>query len=200
MEINGAMLKQKRRERNLSLEYIAKYLDISKSTLSRMERGEIKKISEERLQKLGEVLEVECDLLLNMDTSNCMKPILGVVKAGYDMFAYENILGYEEVTKAEGTRGDFFLRVQGDSMVNFRIYDGDLVFVKACDDVDSGSIAIVLISGDEATVKRVVKKQDMLILEAGNPLYENRYFTKEEVEELPVRIRGKVLFTKVAFH
>ena len=56
-----------------------------------------------------------------------------------------------------------------------------------------------MIGDDEVTVKKIIKKPDMLILEATNPQVENRYFTKEEVEYLPVRIIGKVVYTKTYF-
>jgi repressor LexA len=84
-------------------------------------------------------------------------------------------------------------------MVNARICEGDLLYVKSCSDVESGQIAIILIGDDEATVKRVIKKNNLLILEAANSQVENRYFTPQEVEELPVRIIGRVLYNKVKF-
>lgn len=52
---------------------------------------------------------------------------------------------------------------------------------------------------EEATVKKVIWKDDFMILEAGNPLVENRYFTKKEIQELPVQIIGKVVFSKTYF-
>jgi hypothetical protein len=61
------------------------------------------------------------------------------------------------------------------------------------------SIAIILIGDNEATVKRVIKKEHLLILEAANPNVENMYFTEKDVEELPVRIIGKVLYNKIRF-
>ncbi len=115
------------------------------------------------------------------------------------MYAEENIMGYEEVSEDEGRQGDFYLRVSGDSMVNARICDGDLLYVKSCSDVESGQIAIVLIGDNEATVKRVIKKDHLLILEAANPNVENRYFNEKDIEELPVRIIGRVLYNKVRF-
>ena len=69
---------------------------------------------------------------------------------------------------------------------------------KKCTHVESGTIAIVMIQ-EEATVKKVIWKDDFMILEAGNPLVENRYFTKKEIQELPVQIIGKVVFSKTYF-
>lgn len=78
------------------------------------------------------------------------------------------------------------------------IMDGSLVLVQQRDHVENGDIGVVLV-GDEVTVKRVVFKKDMLILEAANPDVENRYFTSKEVKDLPVRIIGKVISVKTYF-
>ena len=125
------------------------------------------------------------------------KPIVGVVKAGYDSFANQDIEGYEEVSKNDYDRGDYYLRVKGDSMIGSRIYEGDLILVQKTSDVQSGELGVVMINGDEATVKRIIKKESMLILEASNPKVETRYFTADEVENLPVRIIGKVINVKM---
>lgn len=186
-----------RKQTGVSLEFIAKKVGVSKSTVSRWASGDIRKVQTETVEKLSFLLGKDVKSLL--EATDYSKPILGIVKAGYNLFSEQNILGYEEVTPAEYHKGDYYLRVVGDSMTGARIYDGDLIYVKRCDDVNSGDIAVVLINGDEATVKRIIKKDDLLILEASNPSYENRYFTKKEVEELPVRIIGKVLHTKIVF-
>lgn len=88
-----------------------------------------------------------------------IKPILGYVKAGYDLYAEENLLGYEEVSKCDAGLGDYYLKVQGDSMNGSRIYDGDLVYVKSCQDVKSGDLAVVLIDGQEVTIKKSLRKR-----------------------------------------
>ena len=75
------------------------------------------------------------------------------------------------------------------------IYDGDLVYVKKCDTVQSGQIAIVMIE-EEATIKKVYFKDDLMILEPANSKYESKFFTMKEVEETPVRIIGLVRFIR----
>ena len=92
-----------------------------------------------------------------------------------------------------------FLKVRGNSMINAGIRDGDLLFVRACSQVQSGEIAVVLISDEEATVKKVILKDDLMVLEAANPEVENRYFTRDEVRALPVRIIAKAVFSKTYF-
>lgn len=197
--LQSKIIKERKQQLNLTIDDMAQALNVSRPTICRWLSGDTKKITASKLEKLAEVLQTTHDHLMGKDASSRMKPILGIVKAGYDMFAEENILGYEEVTEKESTRGDFYLKVCGDSMTGSRIYDGDLIYVQACNDVDSGQIGVVLINGDEATVKKIIKKDDMLILEASNPTVENRYFSRKEVEELPVRIIGRVLHTKVSF-
>ena len=66
--------------------------------------------------------------------------MLGTIKAGYDMFADQQLLGYEPVSEQEAASGDFFLKVRGNSMINAGIRDGDLLFVRACSQVQSGEM------------------------------------------------------------
>lgn len=72
--------------------------------------------------------------------------------------------------------------------------EGDVVIVRRQDDVESGDVAIVLVNGNEATVKRVKKQEDGITLIATNTsVYEPHYYSNKEIEELPVRILGKVV-------
>lgn len=193
------IIKQRKKQLKLKIDDIVDYVGVSRPTVCRWLAGTTQRITPEKLTRLAEILQTTPDHLNGNDDVSVMKPILGVVKAGYNMFAEENILGYEEVSQQEARLGDFYLRVQGDSMVGARIYEGDLLYVQACSDVESGQIAIVLINDNEATVKRVIKKENMLILEASNPTVENRYYTAKEVEEIPIRIIGRVIHNKVIF-
>ena len=190
------IIKEYKNNTGVSFEYIAKKVGVTKSTVSRWASGEIKKVKEETLNNLSELLGKDVKTLISENIYR--KPIFGYVKAGYDMFAEQNILGYEEVSSAEMKTGDYYLKVKGDSMINSRICDGDLVFIKKCDDVNSGEIAVVLVE-NEVTIKKVIKKEGLLILESSNPNYENRYFSNDEVINMPVKIIGKVLHTKIIF-
>lgn len=123
-------------------------------------------------------------------------PILGAVHAGMPALAVENIEGYETVDASEisACHEYFYLRVQGDSMINARIYPNDLVFVRKQDDVESGDIAVVIIDNESATLKRVLKKDGLLILQAENPAYAPMIFSPAELSRL--HIVGKVLHVK----
>ena len=184
-------------ENDLNHAQLAKIIGVSTSTLYRWIGGESTDLKKSTLQKLSRVLGYDVERLLHEETSS-LNPILGTVKAGYDLFAQELIEGYVEVNGKDAPRGDYFLRIQGDSMEGSHIYDGDLVFVRQCDTVEDGKIAVVLV-GDEATVKKVRYKNDLMILEASNPKYEPKYFTPQEIAEIPVRILGQVRFVRTDF-
>ena len=175
---------------------VANKVGVSLSTYYRWINGESTKLKRNTIERLSDVLE--CDIDSVIEETNRIKPILGKVKAGYDLIAQQDIEGYVELGKADAQKGDYFLRVKGDSMEGSHIYDGDLLYVQICSEVPSGSIAVVLV-GDEATVKKVKYKNDLMILEASNPKYEARYFTVQEVETIPVRIIGIVRFVRTDF-
>lgn len=121
-------------------------------------------------------------------------PVLGRVVAGIPIEAIEEIIDWEEIPQRMAASGKFFaLRVCGHSMEP-RILEGDVVIVRQQEDVDSGDIAIVMVNGDEATVKRVKKQEDGITLIATNTsVYEPHFYSNQEIRDLPVRILGKVV-------
>lgn len=183
-------------QNNFSHAEVANRVGVSLSTYYRWLTGESTKLKKGTIEKLGEVLD--CDIEQVLEETNRIKPILGRVKAGYDMYADQDIEGYVELGKADAAKGDYFLRVKGDSMEGSHIYDGDLIFVEKTDYVKSGSIAVVMID-EEVTVKKVIYKNDLMILEASNPKYESKYFTLAEVEEKKVKVIGLVRFVRTDF-
>lgn len=129
---------------------------------------------------------------------NCRKiariPLLGRVAAGIPIEAIENIEDYEEmyIPALEDPHDYFALRIVGHSMEP-RIWDGDVVIVHKQSDVDSGQIAVVLVNGDDATVKQIKKSDAGLTLIGLNPtVYSPHFYTADEVNHLPVRILGAV--------
>ena len=85
------------------------------------------------LKQISEIFNVDVDHLLNLNlrTNQVAVPILGEVKAGYDSYAIEDIYGYEYCSNQEHGAGEYFyLKVKGDSMVDLRICEGDIVYVK----------------------------------------------------------------------
>lgn len=118
-------------------------------------------------------------------------PMLGNVACGEPVFANEEHDAYIDVDL--DIAADFCLTVKGDSMINARIFDGDILFVKKQDTVNDGEIAVVLIE-DEATVKRVYydKENNILTLMPENPIHKPMRFEGEKLNQ--IRILGKIVF------
>ena len=117
-------------------------------------------------------------------------PIVGRVQAGEPILALENIEGYINFDRSMVSSEDvFLLRVQGESMIEAHIQDGDFALVKPQKDAENGEIVVVLIE-DEATIKRIFKKRDLLRLEPANPQMEPIVVRKGEKK---VAIVGKVI-------
>lgn len=118
-------------------------------------------------------------------------PLLGTIACGEPILAAENLDG--EVAMPEHVVADFALRCKGDSMIEARIFDGDIVYIRQQPTVNNGEIAAVLI-GDEATLKRVYVHPDKLVLSPANHNYEPFIYVGEEISS--IRILGKaVAFT-----
>lgn len=129
----------------------------------------------------------------------CIIPVLGRVVAGIPTDAVEEIIDYEEISEAMASQGEFFaLQVKGDSM-SPKFTAGDVVIVRKQEDVDNGDIAIMLINGDEATIKRVQKFNGGINLIPTNQAYPVLTYTNKEIEELPVRCLGKVVELRAKF-
>jgi repressor LexA len=123
-------------------------------------------------------------------------PIIGRVKAGEPILAVENIEGYINLDRSLVSSEDvFLLRVQGDSMIDAHIQDGDFALVKPQPNAENGEIVVALIE-DEATIKRIFKKRDLIRLEPANPHLEPIIVKKGEKK---VAIVGKVvgIFRKI---
>lgn len=117
-------------------------------------------------------------------------PIIGRVRAGEPILAVENIEGYINLDRNLASSGDvFLLRVQGDSMIDAHIQDGDFAMVKPQPNAENGEIVVALIE-DEATIKRIFKKRDLIRLEPANPKMESIVVKKGEKR---VIIVGKVV-------
>ncbi len=181
---------------DLSHQEMAKLLCVSLSTYYRWLNGESTNIKKSKIESLSNLLNLDVEEVL--EENKRLKPIIGITKAGYNLEAFEDIDGYIELGKADAQNGDYFLRVEGDSMEGSHIYDGDLLYVQQCNMVKNGQIAIVMI-GNESTVKKVFFQNDMIILEASNSKYPARVFSKQEIEELPIRIIGLVRFVRTDF-
>ena len=195
-------LKYLRTARGENLEKVAEYLNVSIQTISNYE-NEKRDMTPDTIIKLAEYFGVSTDYILgksnnrNNDIAVSKIPILGTVKAGYDWLAEENIIDYITLKENIPNVDEYYaLRITGDSMLPL-LAEGDLVIVHDQDDVESGQTAVVLINGEEATVKKVVKTNEGIELHAMNPYYPVKKFTFEDMQKIPVKIIGRVREAKI---
>lgn len=182
----GERIKKRRQELNLSVEDIAKVLNKNRATVYRYESDEIENMPTSVLEPLSKILNTTPAYLMGWEDENSdpilenipgiitpvkLKkiPILGTIACGKPILAEENYDGYFMIDE-NLPYSDFVLRAKGDSMIDANIHEGDLVFFRKQNDVDNGTIAAVLID-DEATLKRVNKSNDTLILQPCNTNY-----------------------------
>lgn len=181
--------------RNLTQKDLAQAIEVSSSTLNDWVTG--KKLPRmDKIDKLCSFFHCTRSDLLDVATrAKAVKiPVLGTVVAGLPMEAVENIVDYEEINPNVAAGGSYFaLRIKGRSMEP-RICEGDVVIVRKQSDVESGDVAIVLVNGNEATVKRVKKTEEGIILIANNmDVYSPHFYSNKEIRELPVQVIGKVV-------
>lgn len=194
--------------RNLKQADLARGLGVSEATISKWLSGK----SSPRMKKIDDIckiLDVKREDLLyehdfveeepiaasNLYTATIREfPLLGTIAAGQPIFAEETVP--VPISGAVGIDADFCLKVQGDSMINAKINDSDIVFIRKQSMVEDGEIAAVLISelyGDTATLKRVYydKEENKIQLIAENPKYPPLTFSGEKLND--IRILGKAV-------
>lgn len=118
-------------------------------------------------------------------------PVLGKVPAGVPIEAIQDILGYEEIPASMLKSGNnyFALKIDGDSMYpDYKT--GDIIIIKQQNDCNSGDDCVVMVNGDDATFKRVIKQEKSIILKPLNNNYEPYYFNEYEILTKPVKIIG----------
>ena len=126
-------------------------------------------------------------------------PVLGRVAAGIPINMVTDIIDQEQITEEMAASGEYFaLQIHGDSMEP-RMKDGDVVIVRQQEDAESGEVVIATINGDDATCKRLRKYAEGIMLLSTNPAYEPMTFTNHDIEELPVKILGKVVELRAKF-
>lgn len=195
------LIRNRRKELNITLEEIGEYVGVSKATVQRWETGGIANMRRDRIKKLCEILQIEPQQLIGAEEKPLFAkiPVFGSVAAGVPITAQENITGYEEVPSAWAENDTLFaLELKGDSMEP-RMLSGDVVIVRKQEDIQSGEIAIVMVGDEEATCKKVAKHPDGIVLIANNPKYQPVFYTTAEIEQLPVRILGRVIELRVRF-
>lgn len=208
----GDIIYEYRKARGMSMDKFAELSGISKGYISMLERNQTQRGEEpspsfEMYRNVARTIGIDVDELIRMvegkilladmpenifDLPESYKvPLVGTIACGQPILAVEEV--DETIDVPDCLNADFALRCKGDNMINARIFDGDIVYVKKQHTVESGEIAAVLIN-DEATLKRVVIYDDHISLAPENPLYKPIVLWGEEMND--VIILGKaVAFT-----
>ena len=192
-------LKMLRNKKRLSQAKLADELGVSASTVAMWESGEREPKNYETLELIADYFNVNMEVLLTGKLSPTKIPVLGRVIAGIPIEAVEEIIDYEEIPQSMAKNGEYFaLQIKGDSMEP-KFSAGDVVIVRKQEDVDNGDIAIVLVNGNEATVKKIRKFDGGINLIPTNSNYDVITYTTAQIEQLPVRIIGKVVELRAKF-
>lgn len=186
------------KQRGLSLLDVASESGVSKSTLYDWKKG-IREPKKDNISKIAICYGVplsyffEDDDLFHLEPESVKIKVLGTVPAGVPIDAVEDIIGEETISMNMARTGEYFgLRIKGDSMEP-RFLSGDVVIVRQQDDVESGQTAIIIVNGGEATCKKVEKYENGIMLVPLNKKYEEKFYSNEDIEKLPVRIIGRVV-------
>lgn len=202
-----SILKELRISSHQTQQQIADLLGITRAAYTNIENGK-RGCDADNLVTLARHYGVSTDYLLGRTdysdipaptTKGKWIPVLGCVQAGIPIEAVEDIIGYEEISNEMAQSGDYFaLRIRGDSMEP-RMHEGDVVIVRKQDDAETGDVCVVMVNGDDATVKRIKKSPEGLFLIANNPAFEPMFFSNREIDELPVQVIGKVVELRAKF-
>lgn len=193
-------IKYLRTQRNMLQSDLAEALGYkSKATICRWENGETYPRARQQ-EQLSKLFDVSIDDLMHADLQRPTKapsavriPILGRVPAGIPIEAITDVEGWEEIPQAMTTGGReyFALRVTGDSMIP-KYVDGDIIIVRIQPDCDSGQDCVAYVNGYDATLKRIIKREGLVILQPINPKYEPLIYAADDPVN-PVTIAGVVV-------
>ncbi len=203
----GHRIKQRREELGISQEELARRMGYkNRSTIAKIE-GEVNDLSQSKVRAFAQVLDTTPAYLMGWEgaspaqepTTGAVIPVRGRVAAGLPITAVEEVIDYEEIPQKMALSGEYIaLKIKGDSMEP-KMSEGDVVIVRLQPDVENGETAVVLVNGDDATVKKVKKIPGGLLLVPNNPTYDPIFYSYEEIEQLPVEIVGKVVELRAKF-
>lgn len=202
----GERIKQLRLEHQWTQEYVCEKLNISSGALSRYETGMYEPKSLELVKDFAKLFDVSTDYLLGKSdvrnpekTSNIsdkiyMCPVYGQIPAGEPNWAEECVEGRlpldPNLMNIVDPEECYFLRVNGESM-NKIIKNGAYALIRKADWVENGDIAVVLVNGYDATLKKFTRNNDVVVLEpmSNDPTFQTQIYTKDT----PIKIIGKYI-------
>ena len=206
MDINkyiGNKIRNFREQKNLTQEEVAEYLNTTPQTISRYEIGD-RKTNQDILFKLAEYFKISINEFfpplnfanaISIDiNSNIIKiPVYGTIKAGIPIESQSDIIEYVDIPEEwlKGGKKFYGLKISGDSMFP-KYSENDTVIFEQNDDIESynGKDVAVMINGSESTFKKIIVNDQGIILQPYNIAYDIIMFSKEQVEQLPVKVVG----------
>ena len=199
----GNYLADRRKALGLTQKEIAELVDVSEATVSRWESGEIANMRRDRIAAYAKALKTTPSFIMTGDSvdkelpaeatpfnAQNVAPLLGAVRAGMPMYAEENIEDYIPIRQTDGAKY-FWLNIRGDSMNAAGMDEGD-------QEVENGQLAVVMVNGNEATVKYFRREGDLVILtpKSFNPVHQPQIY---DLKRVPVRIAGLVVECRKVF-
>lgn len=200
----GKRIKEIRISKNITQDELALKIGTTKQTIYKYENEIVTNIPSQKIELISNALNTTPDYLMGWSDKSTddlysipginpipktyKRPRLGTIACGEPILAEENIETYDDIP--DNIKCDFTLVCKGDSMINARINDGDIVYIKQQSQVDNGEIAAVLID-NEATLKMVYIYEDKVVLQPENTKYPPFVYTKEEMNN--IRILGKAV-------
>lgn len=199
----GERIKQLRRQKGLTQEELGKYIGVKKAAVMKYEKGNVQNMKRSSIETLSKLFDVTPSYLMcleenenNNDNKLTYKriPVLGSIPAGVPIELIQDVIDYEDISEEmlKGGKEYFALKVKGTSMWP-KYLDGDTIIVLKQNDCESGQDAIVMVNGNDGTLKRVIKKDTGITLEPINQQeYNSVSYSNEDIEKLPIRILGVV--------
>ena len=197
-------IKSRREELGMTKVRLAELVGYDRSMITKIEQGKVD-LTQSKISAIAKALQTTTMKLMGDEEgddtpSNILPlpktrkiPLLGTIACGEPILATENVAEYVDMDT--DIHADFALRCNGDSMINARIFDGDIVYIRKQNSVENGEIAAVLIDGveseSEATLKRFFRENDKIRLSAENPMYADKQYYGEEMNQ--VRVIGKAV-------
>lgn len=209
----NALLRERRKEKGLTMKQVADAVGVSEATVSRWESGNIANMGRSKIYALSKILDLSPAEIMGIDeppkepknqkenrspelqpidyNPTHRIPVLGRISAGLPLYAEEHIEGYI-YTDLNGGNEYFGLRVKGDSMTAARICENDIIIVRKQEQVEDGEIAVVMVADEDATVKRFHRdgRRVMLSPQSYNPAHQVQIY---DLKETNIRILGKVV-------
>jgi repressor LexA len=211
----GDRIRLVRLEQDVTQQELADYIGVSKQAVYKYENNIVTNIPTDKVDAIARKLNVSPAFLMGWEEQQKEKtekavpmdatpydpqnvaPLLGAVRAGLPMFAEENIEGYIPIRQTDGARY-FWLNVRGDSMNAAGMDEGDQILVREQPEVENGQLAVVLVNGNEGTVKYFRQEGDIIILtpKSFNPVHQPQIY---DLKKIPVRVAGLVVECRKVF-